>query len=283
MNEDGLISSERTAGRWRSLRDRAVFRLTGSDRVRYLNGQVSNDVAKLHDDESIAACLCTIKGKVEALVWIHTEGEVILLDGEIRQRDFLAARLDRYLIADDCEIEDVTDLVRLIHHFVEDAPGVRSRRIDSPGKDLFLPADASVPFRAAGEIGDDEWEFLETLSLVPRSGNEINAEEFPSELWLDTWAVDFHKGCYLGQEIVSRIRSAGKVNRHLLRVLADSPVYKGESLRITGGFPGLTTRTSSAFTEKNHLSLALVGTRRVEGPASENQRLVTLYKYTEAH
>src|SRR5690606_28867098 len=95
------------AGRWRRLEDRAVFRLVGPDRIRYLNGQVSNDVSKL-DGGSIAACLCAIKGKVEALVWIHADGEALVLDGELRQREFLRTRLERYLIADDCELEDAT-------------------------------------------------------------------------------------------------------------------------------------------------------------------------------
>jgi folate-binding Fe-S cluster repair protein YgfZ len=105
------------------LKDRAVFRFTGPDRVRYLNGQVSNDVAKATESLAIPACLCTIKGKVEALVWIRADGESLLVDGEGSQREALHARLERYLIADDCEIEDVSEQVRLYHHFAGEAAG----------------------------------------------------------------------------------------------------------------------------------------------------------------
>jgi hypothetical protein len=95
-------------GRWFPLVERAIFRLTGPDRVRYLNGQVTNDVAGPLDQKAIAACLCNIKGRVEALVHISADGDSLIVDGELAQREAIHARLERYLIADDCEIHDET-------------------------------------------------------------------------------------------------------------------------------------------------------------------------------
>ncbi len=259
------------AGRWRRLDDRAVFRLTGPDRVRYLNGQVSNDVSKL-DGGALAACLCGIKGKVEALVWIHADGEALVLDGELRQRDFLRARLERYLIADDCEIEDATERVSLLHHFIAEGGGIPSRRLAAAGSDRFAwDGAASAPLPEDGEIGAEEWNLLETLSGTPRSGWEINGEEFPAELGLDAWAVDFHKGCYLGQEIVSRIRSVGRVKRELVRVLCGSPLAQGTAVRTEDGDLGVATRPSIPFRGKNHLALALLGKGRKDSNFHEIQ------------
>ncbi len=261
MSDPGLDPREVLAGRWRLLPGRAVLRFVGSDRVRYLNGQVSNDVAKLAvGGAAVAACVCTAKGKVEALVWIHAEKEALVVDGEAEQRDFLLARLGRYLVADDCEIEDATATVRVYHHFDESLPGIPSRRLGLPGRDLFLEAGQIAPFDPGREIDDQEWDLHEALALVPRSGWEITGGEFPAELGLDGWAVDFHKGCYLGQEIVSRIRRAGRVRHRLCRALAANPLAPGEPLRSGDGFQGLATRPSLPFGKKNHLALALGGT-----------------------
>lgn len=246
----------RLAGRWRQLRDRALLRLTGPDRVRFLNGQVTNDVAGSLDQEAVAACLCSLKGKVEALVWIHAEGGSLLLDGEIEQRGFLHARLERYLIADDCEIEDVTDDLAIYHHFDKEAPGLACRRVGTLGKDLVLPRGEASPLGSGPEIDDEEWHLLETLALVPHSGLEIDGTSFPAELGLDAWAVDFHKGCYLGQEIVSRIRSVGRVKRSLALVESTAPVRRGDALG-----DGFATRDSIRGEGDRHLVLALVSRR----------------------
>lgn len=244
-------------GRWRSLGDRAVFRLTGPDRVRYLNGQVSNNVAGPLDREAAAACLCTIKGKVEALVWIEAAGDALFLDGEGAQRDFLLARLDRYLIADDCEIEDVSDEFVVHHHFIEGFGGVASRRIGVPGRDLLLPSGEDPGFPPEGKIREDEWRLLETLALVPRHGLEIDGTSFPAELGLDEWAVDFHKGCYLGQEIVSRIRSVGRVKRALGLAEASEPFLRGARCSDAPGKTASATRDSIPDGQGGHIALAL--------------------------
>lgn len=264
---------EAVAGRWRCLEDRAVFRLVGPDRVRYLNGQVSNDVSKLDGGGTIAACLCTIKGKVEALVWIRAIGDALVLDGELRQRDLLRTRLERYLIADDCEIEDATDRVRLFHHFIQEAEGVPCRRLARAGRDLLVwegeKPPASLP--EGREIGPEEWGLLETLSCLPRSGWEINGEAFPAELGLDAWAVDFHKGCYLGQEIVSRLRSVGRVKRGLIRVLCGSPLEQGAAVATGDGCLGVATRPSLPLREKSHIALAMVGVEARQPPTYDVQ------------
>lgn len=271
---DSLLGDLR--GRWKSL-ERAVFRISGPDRVRYLNGQVTNDVSKLGDGQSLPACLCTIKGKVEALVWIRAAGEDLLLDGELRQRDFLSARLDRYLIADDCLIEDLTESLDLVHHFAEERAGSPSRRLLRPGWDLLLPK-GSGPGSSAEAISDEEWEAAALVSRLPRSGEEINADEFPSELGLDTWAVDFHKGCYLGQEIVSRLQSVGRAKRKLILVSSPLPLDRGARVRTAEGLGGLSTRKSLRIEENRHVALALVGIGSRSSESGDFQAVVEIPK-----
>lgn len=252
-----MIPTPPVSGRWFPLDDRAIFRLTGPDRVRYLNGQVTNDVAGPLDREAIAACLCNIKGRVEALVHISADGDGLILDGELARREAIHARLERYLIADDCEIIDETERYRLVHHFIEGGPGVKSRRLTEGGRDLLLERDAPVPFDPALRLDEAEVALHELLALVPRAGHEITGEEFPAELRLDETAVDFHKGCYLGQEIISRIESVGKVKRRLTLIETRAPIDQGLPVANFFEESGVTTRPTRPLGENCHLGLAI--------------------------
>lgn len=258
-------------GRWIALEDRAIFRISGPDRVRFLNGQVTNDVSGPLDREAVAACLCSIKGKVEALVWISATENFLFLDGELGQRDFILGRLERYLIADDCEIQDETENLLLIHHFFPDTEGVTSRRLMTPGHDIFIVREAPVPFEEKEKIKSEEFEELSILSGIPRAGLEITGEEFPAELGLDSRAVNFHKGCYLGQEIISRIQSVGRVKRLLRTIRVEEPVSRGTAVENVFGERGHTTRDSVSTTKFSSLSLALfkVSATPAENPKNE--------------
>src|SRR5712672_1893590 len=103
------------AGGWVDLSDRAKFRLSGADRVRFLQGQVSNDVRLARTDAALYACVMTVKGKMSADVFIRTEPDAFCLDAEPELREPLAARLERYIIADDVTLDDVTDSHALVH------------------------------------------------------------------------------------------------------------------------------------------------------------------------
>jgi len=229
MTEEDLAPLLPDPGHWVSLDDRAVFLLRGPDRVRYLNGQVSNDVSRDLSSRTIAGCLCGVKGRVEALVWITEWDDGLLIDGEGKQRDFLLARLEKYLIADDCEFTDLTGQLRLRHCFGEgETGGTRlSYRFGVAGQDVWSAPDESGDLDPGREWPAESLARLSILSRLPESETEITGSEFPSELGLDQWAVDFHKGCYLGQEVISRIESVGRTRRSL-------EVVRGRSLPGTG-------------------------------------------------
>lgn len=252
-----MIEAGEVTGRWIELPGRAVLRFSGPDRVRYLNGQVTNSLDDSLDREAKPACVCSLKGKVEALVWISARDGSLLVDGQVEQRDELVARLDRYLIADDCELHDETGEWRLVHHFDDSAGGVACRRLAVPGYDLWLRAGEELPDFPGEAFAPGEFRFLQLRSLVPEFPHEITGEEFPAELGLDRWAVDFHKGCYLGQEVVSRIESVGRVKRRLVLTVAESPVSRLAGLRIGSGEGGIATRDFVAGPEKRFYGCGL--------------------------
>ena len=282
------------------LSDRTKLRLTGADRVRFLNGQVSNDVRRATAAESIYTGVMTIKGKLCADAFVHADGESLLVDAEPDVRESLAARLERYIIADDVQLEDATDelgllhlldfaadtgaphaeeLPAVLHDLAGDVRAVRCRRLERPGLDLFLPAARSAEVRArvhqAGFtlLNEDGAESLRVSAGVPRWGAELDENTLPAEAGIEERAVSYTKGCYIGQEVVSRIKSVGHVNRALrgLRALDASPLYPGMNLFSAGedGLPdpggkpvGRLTSAASASGHGGATYLALGYVRR---------------------
>lgn len=188
---------------------RCRFRLSGEDRVRYLNGQVTNQVERASAERSIQACVCTHKGKLDGVIYISADDTALRIDAPIELRDHLFARLAKYIIADDAELEDVTDETTMFHSF-DTGEGAESNRFGISGRDIW---DA-VP--AGDEISAQTLEQLRVEEVVPKWGAEMSHDTLPAEIKLQQTAVDFHKGCYLGQEVVSRIQSVGRVNRELV-------------------------------------------------------------------
>ena len=179
--------------------------------------------------------------------------DALLLDAPGPLRESLAARLERYVIADDVQLEDVSDGLGLCHllNFSAAEGGsptlpdlgagarfVRTNRYHHDGLDVFFEAsrthEVHARISAAGFtlLNEDALESLRILCGVPVWGAELDENTLPAEAGIEDRAVSFTKGCYLGQEVVSRIKSVGHVNRQLcgLRALDASPLYAGMRL-----------------------------------------------------
>jgi folate-binding protein YgfZ len=237
------------------LSDRVKLQLTGADRVRYLNGQVTANVSRLVPSEAMPACVTTAKGKLCADVWLHAAGDALFLDADATVRETLPARIERYIIADDVTLDDVTSELRLIHLLppASEPAGsalrtdfgrfdhLRARRFGRDGMDFFLSADDAAELLGAlasrHVMLDDS--LLETLRIeagVPRWGRELGEDTLPPEAGLDRTHIDYHKGCYIGQEVISRLKSVGHVNRHLSGFVAEDrePLQAGWRLYAAG-------------------------------------------------
>ncbi|MFL6595954.1 MAG: hypothetical protein ACJ8HQ_10975, partial [Chthoniobacterales bacterium] len=99
-------------GAFFDLSARTKLRITGADRLRYVNGQLSNDLRKATETNAIHACVLSAKGKINADVFIHTDGDAFLVDSDPDVREQLIARLERYVIADDVVIGAAAHSVR---------------------------------------------------------------------------------------------------------------------------------------------------------------------------
>ena len=263
-----LFQQITTHGAAVNLSPRAKFRLTGADRVRYLNGQVTNDVRRVKADETLYACVTDVKGRTAADVFVHSRHEALLLDAEPDLRETLAMRLERYIVADDVELTDMTEDWHLWHVWgdvgtlsrVESAPYAQDRphyllhsnRYGSPGLDLWLPGFLADPvFDGLPVLTDADLETWRILQKVPRWPHELNAETFPPEAGLERQAMDFAKGCYIGQEVLSRIKTTGKMPREMIAFESEVPVNAGDELwheKVVGKVTSVTRHPVTGLT-----------------------------------
>ena len=187
-----------------------ALEFSGPDAVRFLNGQITQDVRKVMGTGLVLpSCVTDAKGRLQFRVWIAEGcGGVLVICREGMTED-LETRLTRYLIADDVEVRDVSD--------------------------KFCIGDFAIP-----EM--DEAERIE--KGIPRWGAELKEGMLPPEAGLDATDISYHKGCYIGQEVISRIKSAGKMNRRLTKFAFETEGIIGEITDTEGKPCGEVTSVS---------------------------------------
>ena len=245
-----MVASARNPleGAFFDLSTRTKLRLTGEDRQRYLNGQITNDLRKLSECTSIAACVLSAKGKTDAHIFVFQDQVSYVLDADPDLRETLLGRLERYVIADDVEIADVTDELSIFHVIGDVVPDVargnliRANRFGAPGYDIWIERsqrenvfallDSKVSF-----VDEQAAEVFRVERGIPRWGHELTQEIIPVEANLEESCVDYNKGCYIGQEVISRMKMSGQRNKRLAGFLADdeSRLAAGMRLMSTAG------------------------------------------------
>ena len=241
----------RSAAGWLDLADRTLLSVSGPDSGEWLQGMLSNDVKALGEGEGIAAAVLNIQGKILADVRVFRTGDAFLVDLDEPLAAGVLEHLDRYLIADEVEIADLSPGLAMLSiqgpraeaalsglldagslpagelcHGEVECAGIRLRVVRAThtgetGFDLVAPRDALPALAALPAARNIPWiglEARETLRIeagIPRYGVDMDADTLLLETCLDD-SVSFTKGCYLGQETVERIHSRGHVNRKLV-------------------------------------------------------------------
>jgi folate-binding protein YgfZ len=229
---------------------RAKLRIAGTDRLRFLNGQITNDLRKASETSAIEACILNAKGKTDAHVFVFASGESFSVDAAADLRETLKVRLERYVIADDVQIEDLTDQFSLFHVLSQQTPALKSGRIVSvrrfaePGWDIWV--DAAQHGALLQELSlrwtlcdSDVAEVMRIEQGIPRWGRELTKEIIPIEANLEQRTIDYQKGCYIGQEVISRMKMSGQTNKRLcgLMSLDNIPLQPGMKL-VPSSAPG---------------------------------------------
>ncbi len=226
------LSRLREEGGFFPLGNRRLIRVSGADRLRYLNGQVSNDLRKQKPSHAQQALVLNAKGKLCAPLWIWADGESFLIEPPSDIVEDVLVRLERYAISDDVVFELVEEISPEWHVFgpaaAEISECLKIPRIGVSGRDV-----STVPLNLV-EATSEETAFFRIQNGIPAWGKELDGDTLPQEGRLERFAVDFHKGCYVGQETVSRLKSVGRVNELLYGFQGSlEPVGAGKELSLT--------------------------------------------------
>lgn len=264
--------------------------LVGTDRARYLHGQVTNEVKKLAPGTGTYAAITTAKGKMESDVNIFCLADELLLDFEPGLTEAISQRLEKFIVADDVQIVDAAphyglltvqgpkaaevvtalglietgmlpakpyDSVKASDAMLGDIYLANLPRLGTTGFDLYVPnnslgAVADKLIAAAKQAGGRAcgWTAFETVRIdagIPRFGADMDGNTIPLEAGIESRAISYSKGCYIGQEVINRIHSVGHVNRELrgLRLAEALPALpaRGDKLFHDGKEVGMVTST----------------------------------------
>jgi glycine cleavage system T protein len=273
-----------------------VVRLTGPDRVSFLQGMVSNDVKKLTSGSGAYAAILDVNGKILAdLRVLCAEDAFILLLRESLKKKVID-QLNRYLVADEVEIDDAPDSygvvsvqgphailllsaaaprqdlpVHMFSHAMlriadREARVVRTTHTGEEGFDIVMAIQDVPPLieeieRAGVSLGvrwagTEAQEVLRVEAGLPRYGVDMDEDNILLETGLDH-AVSFNKGCYLGQEVIERIHSRGHVNRKLVGMMLDGRIAPQHGDRVFAGGKEIGSITSSVFSPRLNHAIAL--------------------------
>ena len=263
---------------------RTKLRVTGADRVRFLNGQTTNDVRKAGAEATQESCVLNAKGHLDAHVFLSATPNDIWIDADQELRELLQTRLERYVIADDVKIEDVTDQFALFHVLADSEPKIsgakfcfRSQRLGIDGWDLWVAAPRAEAIKSAlaadyRAMDESEWETLRIENGIPRWGRELTPAIIPPEANLAARAIDYEKGCYIGQEVISRMKMSGQTRQRLCGVTSEKALAPG--MELHAGTKVVGHVTSAVFSKRMNAHIALAMIKR--GYTETGTSLVTL-------
>jgi folate-binding protein YgfZ len=284
------------------LSSRGRLLLGGSEAVTFLNGLITNDMKTLAVNSWMPAAFPNVQGRLLAAVRIIHREDGFLIDTEAATQETVWKLLERFTLAGDFHVTNLTSELamlslqgsksaELLSTVLGDAAGVARQQVATAqaadgtkvtvirashtaedGFDLFVNADQSVTLRdsligaGAQALSADAWETLRVEAGLPLYGVDMDETNVVTETNLDD-AVSFTKGCYLGQEIIARIKYRGHVAKKLTGlILADeasldagAKVFSADDKeigRVTSSAlsPGLASAIALAYVKYDYLA-----------------------------
>jgi folate-binding protein YgfZ len=274
--------------------------ITGEDRSRWLNGMVTNNVKDLPLNSGNYNFLLNAQGRIQGDMYVYNRGEYLLIDTERSQVEHLTKTLDHFIIMDDVELTDSTEKITSIgvqgpkSAEILKAIGIepncpeplrvcdltwsgigisvtRMANEDYLTYEIWLaPENAGTLWDAlvaagATPTGTEALEMLRVLAGLPKYGIDIRDRDLPQETE-QKHALNFTKGCYIGQEIVERIRSRGNVHRMFTGFILDGIAERGTKIIANEKEVGELTSVSRIPLNSGEKMLALGYIRREVGP-----------------
>ncbi|MEA2377211.1 MAG: hypothetical protein QOD13_1118 [Thermoleophilaceae bacterium] len=263
--------------------ERAMFVVRGGEAADFLQGQVSNDVEGLAPGQGCYATVLNHKGKLRTDLRVLRGADFHWLDTEAIGHAVLRHMLSTYTLGRDVQWEDVGETHSILslvgpgaerlvdptppaeeHSFVDTGAGLWVRT--DLGVDLLYSNERAERLRSELEVEEVSEEVAECLRIEsgrPRLGYDMDAETIPQEAGINERAVDFEKGCYVGQETVARLHYKGKPNRHLRGLLLSEPAERRTDILLGDKVVG---RVGSTCVSPRLGPIALALVRREAAP-----------------
>jgi folate-binding protein YgfZ len=240
--------------------DRAAILVRGKERLTWLNGLVTCDLAKLGSGQGAYGLIVEKKGRIQtdfyALPSVGEAEPSLALAVLASTRDAMLETLDHYLVMEDAELE-LADLTfwqlhgpkarELIDGLEGTSYGGTLDLLGVGGAVVAVPAAHAAAYESRLEAGaralggalasEEAWEAVRVEHGLPRFGVEADGSLYPQEASLEKLAVSFEKGCYLGQEVVYMLENRGHVKRKLVSLEVDGalPLGKGDAVTTPDG------------------------------------------------
>ncbi len=281
---------------------RAKISLSGGDRVRWLNGMVTNNIRDLPVGQGLYAFLLNPQGHILGDLYAYNRGESIVVDTDRGQAEKILRTFDHYIIMDDVEVANLSEQLTALgiagpkaHEVMQkagiDLPDLQPLQVDEMKCDcdcgclnctivrtddaiesyeIWLTAEHVRPLwnqlvkAGASPTGSEAMELQRIVSGIPRYGVDIRERDLPQETE-QARALNFNKGCYVGQEIVERIRSRGAVHRKFMGFVIEGAPQIAAGMKIVSGDKEVGEITSAVSPPGTNKTVALGYVRREVG------------------
>jgi tRNA-modifying protein YgfZ len=292
------IEAARRASAAIDLSWRAVIEMTGRDRARFLHGMCTNEIKKLKPGDGVLAAVVNRQGKMVGDIAVHAAENALLLETDRANATALIDHLNRFIVADDVALK-VSDAA-VIGLYGTSASALLGMSASPPYQGqmreggVFVSADPTLPVpgftlivppsrpgeldgllgHGVSPLGFAAWERLRIENGFPRWGADMGPDVLPMEAGLEPLAIRYDKGCYIGQEVIQRVKTYSEPPKTLVQLAfdGDAPAVGAKILagaeevgHITSVAPGL----ALGYVRKEHKA---PGTRVMIGTLSAGVR-----------
>jgi folate-binding protein YgfZ len=269
--------------------ERGRLVVAGPDRASYLQGLLTNDVVALAPGRGCYAAYLTPQGRMIADLFVYELGDIMLLSMPLAVKNTVLAKLEQFIFTEDVKLGDVTDTFAQIAIVGPNAAAVLSGLLDGeaagalgdlpehgnmraplagqpaivtrvtdtgePGFDVYVERSQAAPLRAAlvaasvSELDSNTAEAIRIEAGMPRFGLDMDEDTIPLEAGIETRAISFSKGCYVGQEVIIRVlhRGHGRVARKLIGLAIEGAAAPPAGTPVRVGDREVGRVTSSAM------------------------------------
>lgn len=252
---------------------RSRIRVTGSEATMFLNGLITNDIKNATETTWLPAVFPTVQGRLIGAVRIAKLDSGFLIDTDSASHDAVLKTISKFTLAGDFRVSDVSTEIALLTvqgkragaviEAIKDvnAHVVRATHTAEDGFDLLINADDRETLIerlvAAGAqlVSPETFETLRIEAGIPRHGQDMDETNIVLEANLDD-AISYTKGCYLGQEIIIRIKHRGHVAKKLTGLKFDDRIDAGAAITSEDG-KEIGRATSVTYSPKLESTIAL--------------------------